>query len=193
MTLPVQLTTALTSESAHVGDQVQAKLANDIELGDATIPAGSTLVGSVTQSKAGERMGKSGTLGLKFDSMRTPNGQDIPISAHIVGGIGKFQKLGEGTDIVKGESTKTKVEQAAIRGAIGAGGGALLGTTIGAIAGHGRGAGRGAIAGTIIGGGLGVAESLLMRKGRDVKVSSGDTLNLQLDAPASLAVTSGQI
>jgi hypothetical protein len=193
MTLPVQLSTALTSESAHVGDPVQAKLASDIQLGDATIPAGSTLMGSVTQTKAGERMGKSGTLGLKFNTLRTLSGQDVPISAHIVGGIGKFEKLADGTDIVKGETTKTKIQQAAIRGAVGAGGGALLGTAIGAIAGSGRGAGRGAIAGTIIGGGLGVAESLLLRKGRDVKVSSGDTLNLQLDAPASLAVTSGNI
>jgi hypothetical protein len=67
----------------------------------------------------------------------------------------------------------------------------VLGTAIGAIAGRGRGAGRGAVAGTAIGGALGVAESLLWRKGGDVKMAQGQTLNLQLDAPASLAITTG--
>jgi hypothetical protein len=193
LTLPVQLNTAVTSSSAHPGDRIEAKIASDIQLGDTAIPAGSTVSGTVTESASGSRLGKSGTLGLKFNSLRTPSGQEVPISAHIVGGIGKYQELAAGTDIVKGETTGSKVKQAAIRGAIGAGGGALLGTAIGAIAGSGRGAGRGAIAGTAIGAGLGVAESLLLRKGADVKVSSGDTLNLQLDAPASLAVTGNQL
>lgn len=193
LTLPVQLSTAITTESARVGDRIEAKVSNDIQLGDTAIPAGSTVVGSVTQSAQGGRMGKSGTLGLKFNSLRTPSGQEIPISAHIVGGIGKYQEIAKDADIVKGETVGTKVKQAAIRGAIGAGSGAVLGTAIGAIAGHGRGAGRGAIAGTAIGAGLGIAESLLLRKGSEVKVGSGESLNLQLDAPASLAVTNNSI
>lgn len=193
MTIPVQLSTSVTSNSARVGDRVEARVANDIQLGDTSIPAGSTVIGSVTESAAAGRLTKSGMLGLKFNSLRTPSGQEIPISAHIVGGIGKYDEIGQ-SDIVRGETTGSKVKQAAIHGAIGAGGGALVGTAIGAIASrHGRGAGRGAIAGTIIGAGVGVAESLLWRKGAEVKVGSGETLNLQLDAPASLAVTSGQL
>lgn len=193
MTIPVALTSNLSSSNSQVGDRVEARIAQTVQLGDTSIPEGSIVYGKVTQAAAGKRMGKSGTLGLKFDSLRTPNGQEVPITAHIQGGIGKYHDLGVGTDIVKGESGSTKVKKALVHGAVGAGSGALVGTAIGAIAGHGRGAGRGAIAGTAIGGALGIAESLLLRKGEDVKVESGLTLNLILDAPASLAVSSGQM
>jgi hypothetical protein len=192
MTIPVALSTALTSQTANAGDRIEAKVAENVVLGDTSIPAGSVVTGTITESAAGKNMGRSGMLGLKFNNLRTPDGQEIPITAHIVGGIGKYDEIGS-SDIVKGESTGSKVKQALIRGAVGAGGGALLGTAIGAIAGSGRGAGKGAIAGTAIGAGLGVAQSLLMRKGADVQVASGQTLQLQLDAPASLAVTSGAI
>ena len=194
MQIPIQLTTAISSENARAGDRVEGQIAETVNLGDTSIPAGSTISGTVTESTAGQRMGRSGLLGIKFDTLHTRDGQTTPITAHIVGGIGKYQGIGSESNLVKGETTSNKVKQAAIRGAVGAGGGALLGTAIGAIAGHGgRGAGRGALAGTAIGGALGVAESLLYRKGSDVKVQSGQTLNLQLDAPASLAVSSGQM
>lgn len=75
----------------------------------------------------------------------------------------------------------------ALDGAIGAGTGALAGTAIGAIASHGHGTGRGAVAGMTIGGALGVAGSLLLRRGADVHVDPGSVLKLQLDAPAKIA------
>lgn len=193
LTIPVTLSTALSSETARAGDRIEARVAQEVALGDTSIPAGSVVLGRITESEQGRNMGRSGMLGMKFETLRTPSGQEVPITAHIVGGIGKYSEIGQ-TDIVKGESTSSKVKQALIRGAVGAGGGALVGTAIGAIAGRGgRGAGRGAIAGTAIGGALGVAQSLLLRKGSDVKVESGQTLNLQLDAPASLASSSGQL
>jgi hypothetical protein len=193
MEIPVSLTTAVSSETAHTGDVVEGQIAQTVDLGDTQIPAGSVVLGKVTEADAGKRMGRSGLLGIKFDTLRTPDGQSVPISAHIDGGIGKFQQIGTETNMVKGEATSDKVKQALVRGAVGAGSGAVLGTAIGAIAGHGRGAGRGAIAGTAIGGAIGVAESLLWRKGKDVAVQGGQTFNLKLDAPASLAVSTGQM
>lgn len=189
MTIPVSLTSSISTETARAGDRIEAQIAETVNLGDTSIPAGSTVLGTITESTAGAKLGKSGMLGIKFTDLRTPGGQAVPISAHIVGGIGKYQSIGSQTNLVKGETTNAKIKQALVRGAIGAGGGAALGLSIGAIAGSGRGAGRGVIAGTAIGGALGVAQSLLMRKGADVKVQQGETLNLQLDAPASLAVT----
>jgi hypothetical protein len=138
-------------------------------------------------------MAKSGMLGLKFNKLRTPDGAVTPITAHIIGGLEAYNELGTSSDLYKGEGTGTKVKQAAIRGAIGAGAGALLGTTIGAIAGGGRGTGRGALAGTAIGGALGVADSLLLRKGRDIDMSSGQKLKLQLDAPAQIGLAGGSL
>lgn len=189
MTLPVTLSTSLNSGTAKVGDRVEAMLAEDVNLGEATIPAHSVLVGQVTESESGKRMAKSGMLGFKFTKLRTLDGAETPISAHIVGGMNKYGEVAAQTNIYQGETGKTKAEKAAIHGAIGAGAGALLGTTVGAIASHGYGTGRGAVSGAVIGGALGVAESLLYRKGADVNLSSGQTLKLQLDAPASLAIS----
>lgn len=189
MMIPVAMRTNITSETARPGDPVEAQIAETVNLGDACIPQGSTLLGVITESAAGQK-GKSGTLGLKFTDLRTLDGQDVPITAHIVGGIGQYDQVGTQSGIVQGENKETKVKEALMRGAVGAGSGALLGTALGAIASeHSGGAGRGAIAGTIIGGGLGVAESLLLRKGSDVKLQQGQTLHLQLDAPASMAIT----
>lgn len=192
MVIPVSLATGLSSEVAQPGDRIEATITQQINLESGTVPAGSVVIGQVTDSEAGRRMGRSGELSLKFTGIRTPDGAETPITAHIIGGISKYSQAGgAGSDTVKGETTKNKVESAAIRGAVGAGAGALLGTAIGAIAGGGHGVGRGAWSGAAIGGGLGVADALLLRKGANVQLKSGEQLQLQLDAPAQLAVGSG--
>lgn len=194
MMMPVTVNTALSSGVSRVGDKVEASLAQPIELGNSEIPAGSLLLGQVTTSVPGARMSHSGNLGLKFTKLRTPDGVETPITAHIVGSLGKFQLAsGAQSDVFRGETTNQKLKTAAIHGAIGAGSGAVIGTVIGAIAGNGRGAGRGALAGLGLGAGLGVAESLLLRKGNNVNVGSGDAFNLQLDAPASVAISSSSM
>lgn len=187
MMLPVTLKTGITSESAKTGDRIEALLSEDVQLGSYSLPANSTLMGQVTSAVPGARLGKSGTLGIKFNKLRTPDGAEIPITAHIIGGIGKYSEIAPETDLYKGETTGTKIEKAAIHGAIGGGAGAILGTAVGAIAGHGRGAGRGAWSGLALGTAIGVGESLLYRKGNDVKVASGDALKLELDAPITIS------
>jgi hypothetical protein len=188
MVLPIKLNTTVTTQTAQAGDPIQAELSQDINLGDNVIPAGSVISGKIVASKSGDRMAKSGQMSIKFDSLRTPDGTASPIKAHIVGGVDKFDKNGDGTTL-KGESTSNKVKTAAVHGAIGAGTGALAGIAIGAIASRGHRVGTGAWSGAAIGAGLGVAESLLLRKGKDVVLQSGEELKLQLDAPATLAIT----
>ena len=188
MTFPVTLRNGLSSENAKAGDIVEATIAEDVNLGETSIPQNSTVFGQITDAKAGSRMAHAGVLGLKFTRIRTPDGAETPIQAHISGGLSKYGEVGgSDSDVYKGEGTRQKVKRAALHGAIGAGAGALVGTTIGAIASHGYGTGRGALAGTVLGGALGVAESLLLHKGADVKVNSGEVLKLQLDAPATIA------
>ncbi len=189
LVLPVTLNTSISTQVAQMGDFIQATLAQPVNLGDSTIPAGSVLIGQISEAKAGGFMGRSGMLGIKFNRLRTPDGVETPITAHIMGGIGKYTEVGsDDSDVVRGETWKNKVGQVALRGAIGAGTGAALGTAIGAIAGRGgRGAGRGAWSGTAIGGGLGVADSLLLRKGRDVTIHSGLPMQVQLDAPVAIS------
>jgi len=189
LTMPISLQTSISTQVARAGDMVQATINNPVSLGDATIPAGSTVIGTVVDAKSGGFLGRAGMLGIKFNRLRTTDGAETPISAHIVGGIGKYTDVGnDESDTVRGETWKTKVGQAGIRGALGAGTGAALGTAIGAIAARsGRGAGRGAWSGAAIGGGAGVAQSLLLRRGKEVTIASGTQMQLQLDAPVSIS------
>lgn len=184
LVLPATLSTSISADVAKAGDLIQAQLSQAVILGDSQLPAGTLLIGNVTEASAGRMLGRSGELGLKFNRLRTPDGQEIPITAHMMGGIGKYNETGGDTaDTFKGETWKGKVVQAGLRGAIGAGTGAALGTAVGAIAGGGRGVGKGAWSGTAIGAGVGVAQSLLLRKGKSVVVASGTPIQLQLDAP----------
>ncbi|HEY9777632.1 MAG TPA: hypothetical protein V6C81_27965 [Planktothrix sp.] len=187
LTFPVSLQTSISTQVAKTGDMIEAQLSQPVILGDAQIPAGSTVMGTITDAEAGKRLSRSGSLTIKFNRLRTPDGIETPISAHLVGGIGKYQQTGsDESGNMRGEGWKAKLGQTAIRGGLGAGLGAGLGTAVGAIAGGGRGAGMGAWSGTAIGGGMGAAD-MLLRKGRDVTIPSGTAMQLQLDAPATVA------
>lgn len=187
LVMSATLNTSIATQAAQPGDLIQATIGQSVLLGDAQIPPGSVLVGAVTEAKKGGFLGRAGTLGVKFNRLRTPDGVETPITAHIEGGVGKYDDKG-GNDVFKGETWKTKVGQGVIRGGIGAGAGAALGTAVGAIAGGGRGAGRGAWSGTAIGAGVGVVDSLVLRKGKDVVIASGQTIQVQLDAPVSISI-----
>lgn len=185
LVIPIQLRTSISTQVARPGDMIEASVSQTVYLGDAQIPMGTAVIGQITDAASSGRFQRSGQLGIKFNRIRTPDGIETPISAHLVGGIGKYSDIaGDGSDQFKGETWKAKVGQTAIRGALGAGLGAALGTAVGAISGS---AGTGAWSGTAIGGGLGLADALILRKGREVIVPSGTSMQLQLDAPVSVA------
>lgn len=186
--IPITLATSISTQVARAGDLIQANISQNINLGDSAIPAGSVVIGQVAEAEAGRRLARSGEIQVKFNRLRTPDGTETPISAHLVGGIAKYNQVGGAqSDTFKGEGMGNKLGSVAFRGLLGAGAGAALGTAVGAIAGGGGGAGAGAWSGTAIGGGLGAADSLLLRRGRDVTIPSGTQMQLQLDAPVSVA------
>jgi hypothetical protein len=186
LVIPAMLNTSIATQVARPGDMIQAGISQAVILGDSQIPAGSVLIGQVSEAKKGGYLGMSGRLEIQFNRLRTPDGNETPIVAHIVGGIGKYDDK-DGNGELVGETWKGKTVQAVGRGAVGAGVGAALGTAVGAIAGGRGGVGRGAWSGTAIGGGVGVTQSLLLRKGKDVTIPSGTPLQVQLDAPSSIA------
>ena len=190
LVLPIALNTGISTAVAQAGDPVHARLTQSVQLQGASIPAGSTLSGQLTNVEASRRMGHSGHLGLKFYRLRTPDGHSYPITAHLIGGLEKYHTMGEaGSDQFRGDNGGTKLKAVGVRAGVGAGAGAILGTAIGGIAGGGRGAGRGAWSGLAIGTGLGVADSLLLRKGREINLKSGSPMQLQLDSPISIAAS----
>ncbi len=191
LVIPITLKTSISTQVAKSGDIVEAEISQSMPLGDGILPAGSAVMGTITDAKTGSRLSQSGRLSIKFNSIRTPDGAMIPISAHLTGEIGKYSPKGESEDpTIHGEGGKAKLGQALIRGGVGAGGGAALGTAVGAIAGGGSGAGRGAWSGAAIGGGLGLAD-MALRKGRDVMLPAGTSMKIQLDAPATVAGSPG--
>ncbi len=186
--IPVTLATSIATQVARSGDLIQATISQDVNVGNSIIPSGSVVIGQVTDARSGGRLTRSGELTIKFNRLRLPDGSETPITAHIVGGIGKYTEIGgDQSDQFAGETMKNKVGSVAFRGLLGAGGGAALGTAVGAIAGGGHGAGMGAWSGAAIGGGLGAADSLILRKGKDVTVPSGTKMQLQLDSPVAIS------
>ena len=184
--IPAMLKISISTDVAQNGDLVEASILDSLPIQNGSIPAGSTLLGCITQARASGRLSQSGHLGMKFTSLRTPDGNVSPISAHLVGLVGKYKLNGKGEDtFLHGEGGKAKLGQAVIRGGVGAGAGAALGTAVGAIAGGGFGAGTGAWSGAAIGGGLGLGD-MALRKGREVKLESGTRLEIQLDQPATI-------
>jgi hypothetical protein len=190
LVLPATLGSGVSTAVAQAGDPIHATLSQNIQLQGATIPAGSILSGQLTNVEASRHMGHSGHLGFKFNRLRTPDGSSYPINAHLISGLENYHTMGApGSDQFRGDNGGTKLKAVGVRAAVGAGSGAILGTAIGGIAGGGRGAGRGAWSGLIIGTGLGVADSLLLRKGREINLKSGSPLQLQLDSPVSVAAS----
>ena len=184
LVIPITLNTAISTEVAKAGDFIQATISQNVALSGASyVPAGSVVTGQVTEAEAGRRFSRSGSLSVQFNQLRLPNGSTIPMSAHILGNIGKYS---DKNNTYRGEGWGTKFEQFALRGALSAGAGAALGTAVGAIAG---GVGRGAWSGAAIGGGLGVLDTLVLRKGRNVVIGSGTPMQLQLDDPITLPLS----
>jgi hypothetical protein len=190
LVIPVMLATSISTQVARVGDYVQANLSQNVPLrGLSYIPAGSALVGEVTTAEGGRLFNRSGALAIKFDQLRLPDGRSIGIQAHVLGNIAHYeQKDGE----YRGEGWGAKLGGFALRAAIGAGGGAVLGTAIGAIASHGAGIGTGAWAGTAIGGGIGAIDDLIARRGRNVLIHAGTPMQVQLDQPIMIPQEQGQ-
>lgn len=184
LVIPATLSTAISTDVARPGDVIQASVSQAIILGDSQIPVGSKLLGQIAESQSARFLGRTGTINITFTRLRTPDGQEAPISASLIGEIDKYDA--DAGNTLKGQTWKGKALKAGVQGTIGAGTGAALGTAIGAIAGGGRGAGHGAWSGTAIGAGVGLAHSLLS-KGKNVVIQSGTPIQLKLDSPLQLA------
>ena len=158
------------------GDEFFAEITSDV-IGDkgVIIPKGTIAHGTITQTGEAKRLGRNGFLNLKFDKLTTPDGREIDI---------------EGKMSTKGHPLKEAGKIAATDVGYTLGGGLLGGVfalqalgPAAAIASHGYTiAGGAAIGGTI---GLGMS---LVRKGKNVLISPGDEIKVQILSDVQLPV-----
>ena len=160
--LPLELTTAVSSETAQVESPVSARLRRAVVVDGLTVfPAGAVFHGNVTEvERAGRVRGRS-HLAFRFTEVTIDEQRD-PISTHSVS--------------FEGEATKS--EDATKVGA-----GAGIGAVIGGIVGGGKGAAKGAL----IGGAAG-AGTVLATRGRDVELAAGSEVNATLSSPFGVRV-----
>ena len=160
--LPLDLTTAVSSETATVETPVTARLRNAVTIDGATaLPAGTVLHGSVIDvERAGRVQGRS-RLVLRFTEA------DVD---------GARESIRTNPITFEGEATKS--EDATKIGA-----GAGIGAVIGGIVGGGKGAAKGAA----IGGAAGTG-AVLATRGKEVELATGTDLPATLASAATVRV-----
>jgi hypothetical protein len=158
--LALEMTSAVSSETAQVEAPVSARLRNAVVInGDTAIPAGAVMTGTVTDVARSGRVQGLARLAFVFNQVRMNNGsEDLK------------------TNPVTLEAETTKGEDATKVG-VGAVGGAILGGILGGK----KGAGKGAIAGGAAGTGV-----VLATRGKEVAVTEGTNVTATLAAPLTL-------
>ncbi|HET9360986.1 MAG TPA: hypothetical protein VFO58_14650 [Vicinamibacterales bacterium] len=160
--LSLELTTALTTETAKVEQPVTARLRTPVVIDGITVlPAGATLHGNITETERSARVKGRAHMSFRFTEVSI-DGQREPLT----------------TESLAFEAESQKGKDAAKVG-IGAG----IGAAIGAIAGGGSGAATGAA----IGAGAGVG-TVLATRGQEVELAVGTELKTALASPFGIRV-----
>jgi hypothetical protein len=160
--LPLELLTALSSETARIETPVRARVRQSVVVeGYTAIPSGTVLTGHVTDVAASGRVQGRARLAFTFTEAEVDGARTDLRTTPLV-----FEA--EGT---RGEDA-TKI-----------GAGAGIGAVIGGILGGGSGAAKGAA----IGGAAGTG-AVLATRGREVSLPAGSDLAATLAAPFSIRV-----
>lgn len=177
----IQLLSGIHSRVNHVGDPFAAQLVEPITVGgQVVIPAGSVIDGRITYIRPAGRLRRSAELGLRFEVVTLPDGQNQPISALLM----NLEAL---------PRTHTAVHSEGILKGTGAGTwkrltGGLLG--LGVFSGiHAQIAGATALGISLpVGGGVVMGYSFLVPKGNDVHVPPETQMRIRLRQPLTLRV-----
>lgn len=168
--IPIIMDTAVDSDTSQEGDEFAARTGEDLNIDGSTIvPAGSVIKGRIAQLNAPKSMNRSGSVGLKFDTVTTPDNRQIPIVANLVARGGVVHARRGMKDVAIDCGTM------AVPSALGVGIGVLAGNA----STTGLSAGSGAIIGAAVGAGVGLAV-LMIKKGKKVDVRPGDELKIEL-------------
>lgn len=173
---PAAVSTPISSQYLTMGQTVAVTLCSDFYYNNTLIaPAGSTVLGTVTQVTKAKHGTINGSLRLRFTEITTPFGTRIPISAGI--------RTEDGTGILKGGTKMDTAKEYAKDIGVGSAVGALGGLVASAISGGSIGKGTAIMTG--VGAGAGLAKSV-WDKGQDVVIPANSTIQLQIDQPITV-------
>lgn len=171
--IPIIMDTAVDSDTSQEGDEFSARTSEDLTIdGSTVVPAGSIIKGRIAQLNAPRMLNRSGSVGLKFDTVTTPDDRQIPIVANLVarGGVVHARRGLKDIAFDTGAVTLPTVAGLGI-GALAGGSGNSSSSSIGR--------GGGAMIGAAVGIAVGVA-ILCSKKGKKVEVKPGDELKIEL-------------
>jgi len=162
--LPVELTTAVASDSSRVEDAVRGTLRRAVSAGGVqAFPAGTAVSGVVTSVERSARVKGRARVAFRFTSIDPP---------------GDAQRLSMRTASIARVAEATKKQDAAKIG-----GGAAGGAIIGGILGGGDGAAKGAAIGGAAGTGV-----VLGTRGKEIRLGPGTPVSVRLTAPLTVRV-----
>lgn len=165
--LDVEFTRSVASNTSAPGDAFRVRVAHDVmEDGEVAIPAGSEILGEVTEAVPLRKVGGQAKLALRFTDLVLPSGTTVPIDASFV---------------QQGRS-ETGKDAATI------GGGAAAGAILGRVLGKGN-RSKGAVIGAIIGAAAGTAIAS-KTPGEEVVIPEGTVVSLKLDDSVQVKATS---
>lgn len=161
--LGIELESTVSSEVARVEDAVDAKVTRDVKVGqDIAIPAGTKVLGSVTQVERGGKVKDKSRLSVRFHTLVMADGTRLAISTDAIIREGKSP----------GQESAAKVGAAAVGGAI-----------LGAIIGGGKGA---AIGGSV--GAAGGTAAVMAGKRNPAVLNAGTAVTVRLDKPVTITI-----
>ena len=165
--LDVELTRTLASNTSRAGDAFRVRVDRDVmEEGVVAIPAGSEILGEVTEAVPLKKIGGQARLGLRFTDLVLPSGKTVPI----------------GASFVQSGRSETGRDAATIGGA--AAGGAILGRILN------KGSrSKGSVLGAIIGAAAGTAIAS-RTPGEEVVLPQGSVVTVKLDRPVEVRARS---
>ena len=160
--LVLELRSRLASDTSQVENTVRARLHERVSIeGETVLPAGTPVVGFVTNVERSGRVKGRARLALRFTVLRHDGAE-----------------YGLRSKEIERVADSTKAEDAAKVG-IGTGAGAAVGAVLGGGSGAAKGAAIGAAAGT---------GTVLATRGEDVRLDVGEVLETQLTAPLRVPV-----
>lgn len=156
MTLVAALTHQVSTERSHAGDNIELRTTEPIRLGgNAVIPAGVVIYGTVSEAKGGGRVAGAPELVLRFDGLEVA-GNRYAISA---------------------DPFRIRGKNDAVQSAAEIGGGAVAGGVLGRVIGGKGGTVKGAVVGAVIGTGVAVGT-----QGDQLVLPAGQKLRIRLSS-----------